>query len=220
MTSPPAMRRMRAAKRLLVFAKAPRAGSVKTRLAPLLGAHGAADLQAKLIEHTLEHARIAAAGALELHADFPDDRFLIECAARHDAMLVPQRGADLGERMRNAFARALVEERRAAAVLIGVDCPALTAAHLQRALEVLGEGHDAVIAPAEDGGYVLIGLARFDSSVFEGIAWSTDAVMEQTRERLRALRWRWCELETLWDVDRPADYARLIDSRPLAGALD
>ena len=68
---------------------------------------------------------------------------------------------------------------------------------------------DAVLAPAEDGGYPLIGLARMSATIFDDIAWGTDLVLAQTRRRLLALGWRWRELRTLWDVDRPEDLARL-----------
>jgi uncharacterized protein len=69
-----------------------------------------------------------------------------------------------------------------------------------------------VFAPCEDGGYALIGLTRVAAKLFDGVAWSTGNVMAQTRARLQQLGWTWRELETLWDVDRPADYARLVDS--------
>jgi glycosyltransferase A (GT-A) superfamily protein (DUF2064 family) len=69
-----------------------------------------------------------------------------------------------------------------------------------------------VFSPTEDGGYALIGLTRCDERLFEGIAWSTPRVMDETRARLRGLGWRWRELDTLWDVDRPADYERLVAS--------
>ena len=68
----------------------------------------------------------------------------------------------------------------------------------------------------EDGGYVLIGLTRCDARLFEGIAWGGSSVVAETRARLRALGWTWRELDTLWDVDRPEDYERLISS----GLLD
>lgn len=175
----------------------------------MLGAEGAAALHARLIKHTLASASRAARGALELHSDLAEDDFLRHCAARYRAVLVPQQGSDLGERMQHAFDHALVREGCPSAVLIGADCPALTARHLRLARRALDDGHDAVVAPAEDGGYVLIGLTRFDKRLFQTIAWGTHRVMEQTRTRLRELGWRWSELETLWDVDRPSDYARL-----------
>jgi hypothetical protein len=111
-----------------------------------------------------------------------------------------------------AFRRGLRSHARV--VLMGSDCPALTAGDVRRAARLL-RGCDAVIAPAEDGGYPLIGLARNSPILFAGVAWSTAAVMEQTRERLSMLGWRWRELRTVWDVDRPEDLARLESGRLL-----
>jgi rSAM/selenodomain-associated transferase 1 len=196
--------------RLIVFSKAARLGAVKTRLIPALGAAAAAALHERLVEHTMATARAASRGELELHATPADDAFLHDCATRHRAKLVAQSAGDLGERMHFAFAQAL-SGQCSAAVLIGSDCPALTPCLVRLAFTAL-EDHDAVIAPAADGGYVLIGLSRLDRGLFEGVEWSTDRVMTQTRERLVALEWRWHELETLWDVDRPADYERLLAS--------
>jgi rSAM/selenodomain-associated transferase 1 len=199
---------------VLVFAKAPRAGFAKTRLAPLLGPAGAAALHAKLIDHTLETACGADIGEVELHGDPADDDHLKSCALRHGVRLVGQIADDLGERMHAALERALTT--RTHAILVGCDCPTLTADHLKRAASDLQNGDDAVFAPVEDGGYALIGLARCDARLFEGIAWSTQKVMVETRTRLAELGWRWSELETLWDVDTPADYARLMASGLLA----
>ena len=104
-----------------------------------------------------------------------------------------------------------------AALLIGSDCPALTARHLRQADRALRDGADAVFVPCEDGGYALIGLKRVDARLFDGIAWGGETVMAETRSRLRGLGWRWRELETLWDVDRPEDYQRLLASGLLDG---
>jgi rSAM/selenodomain-associated transferase 1 len=202
--------------RLVVFAKAAQVHAVKTRLMPLLGAAGAAALHRRLVEHTMDTARVAGA-ELELCASSVDDGFLRDCAQRQGARLTAQGAGDLGRRMHAAFQRALDSERCSAAVLIGSDCPALTPRHLRLAFTALKD-HDAVIAPAEDGGYVLIGLSRLDPSLFEDIEWGTDRVMAHTRQRLAALGWRWHELETLWDIDRPADYERLLASRLLTRA--
>lgn len=114
--------------------------------------------------------------------------------------------------MHNAFEHALDHDGFSLAVLIGSDCPALTEDHLRRAVAALENGHDAVFAPAEDGGYVLVGLARPEARLFQDIEWGSSRVMEQTRERLRELKWSWIEIETLWDVDRAADYERVIAS--------
>ena len=92
-------------------------------------------------------------------------------------------------------------------IVIGSDCPALTPSHLRQAADVLREGRDVVVIPAEDGGYVLIGSRRPQPGLFNGMTWGTDQVMAQTRQRLAHSGLTWRELPPLWDVDRPADLA-------------
>lgn len=203
------MRRTKRPSAVLVFAKAPLAGRVKTRLAPLLGMEGAASLHARLVARTIAIANRAAVGAVQLHGDPIENDFLRACAGRHIAGLVQQQGRDLGERMLHAFQHALAQPN-AGAILIGTDCPPLTARHLRMACKALRDGDDAAFLPTEDGGYALIALNRADPRVFEDVAWGTTAVMSQTRDRMNAIGWRWSELDTLWDVDRPADYERLV----------
>ncbi len=192
---------------VIVFAKAPRPGAVKTRLIPALGAAGAARLHERLVERTLATAAAAGVGPLELCGDPASAPFLAARAAAHGAALTAQGPGDLGARMHRAFERALTSAP--AALAIGCDCPALTPQHLREASAALAAGHDAVLAPAEDGGYVLIGLARVHASLFERIRWGGPEVNADTRARLGALGWRWRELDTLWDLDRPEDLERL-----------
>lgn len=97
-------------------------------------------------------------------------------------------------------------------VIIGTASPALTAADLQRAARSLDRHHDAVVIPAADAGYVLVGLKRCDARLFGDIAWGGKDVMAATRERLAVLGWRWYELPSSWDVDRPTGYQRLVAS--------
>jgi rSAM/selenodomain-associated transferase 1 len=193
---------------LIVFAKAPLPGRAKTRLVPLLGEQRAARLHSRLIERTVALAMRANFRRVELHCA-PGVRhpFFRRLARRHGIALVPQRGADLGARMQRACERALRHAR--AVVLIGTDCPALAPADLRAAQRALLGGDSAVVAPAEDGGYVLIGLRRVSGRLFSGIEWGSASVMRQTRERLRDLGWHWRELRELWDVDRPEDHARM-----------
>jgi hypothetical protein len=108
--------------------------------------------------------------------------------------------------MHRALARALRGAERA--VLIGADCPALTPAYLREAIAAL-EGADVVLGPARDGGYVLVGARRVAPALFDGIAWGSSRVLDEQRACLRALGWRWSELATLWDVDRPEDLERV-----------
>jgi rSAM/selenodomain-associated transferase 1 len=199
---------------VLVFARAPVAGTAKTRLIPLLGAEGAARAQAQLLRHSLATAAGAKPDRLQLwcapDAAHPELR---AAALRCGATLHAQQGRDLGERLAAAFATALAVSARA--ICIGSDCPALTVAHLREAAARLDEDCDAVLAPAEDGGYALIGLRRDEPRLFAGIDWGSERVLAQTRTRLRDCGLRWHELATLWDVDRPADWLRLQRSRLL-----
>jgi rSAM/selenodomain-associated transferase 1 len=194
---------------VLVFTRAAEPGRVKSRLVPALGGEGAARLQHRLLLRTLRTAVAAGVGPVSL-ACAPDRAapYFGQWAARHRRR--SQGAGDLGERMQHAFEGAL--RRHGAAILVGSDCPALKPSDLRAAASALRGGAAAVIAPAEDGGYPLIGLARSSPRLFRGIAWGSPRVMAQTRRRLAALRWRWHELRTLWDVDRPEDYARLLRS--------
>lgn len=191
---------------MAVFAKAPVPGEVKTRLVPLLGAQAAAELHADLVRAALGTASRAGLGPVLLWcAPDPGHPFFADCAASFGVELREQRGGHLGERMARAFEAMLPG---GPALLIGSDCPALTEADLRTAATSLAT-HDCVLQPAEDGGYVLVGLSRPVAGLFEGIRWGGADVMRETRGRLRATGATWRELPRRWDVDRPEDYQRL-----------
>jgi len=196
-----------------VFAKAPVPGQVKTRLVPLLGEESAAELHSTLVRRALATARAAALGPVALWC-MPDTGhpFFRTCAEAYGVPLEAQKGGHLGERMARALEAMLA---RGPALLIGSDCPALTADDLQTAARSLAT-HDAVFQPAEDGGYVLVGLSREVPGLFEGIRWGEERVMRDTRTRLRAAKATWRELPARWDVDRPQDYQRLMVTGLLA----
>jgi hypothetical protein len=200
--------------RVIVLAKAPVPGAVKTRLVSALGAAGAARLHARLVERALDTALAAALGPVELCCA-PDGAhaFFGACAARWGVSLTDQGGGDLGARMHRALAAGLP------ALLVGADCPALDAGYLRAAASALRDGCDVVFGPAEDGGYVLVGASRIRPDAFAHIRWGGPAVMAEQRARLRTLGLSWRELETLWDVDRPADLERLRRGIPGGGAL-
>ena len=189
---------------IAVLAKAPIPGRVKTRLAMLLGSEGAATLHARLVAHTVETAVAAATGPVTLWATDERDALFRDLAQRFSLTVARQPEGDLGVRMHAAFAQA-----NAPTLVIGSDCAALTPAHLRDAAEVLRGGSDVVVCPAEDGGYVLIGLMRPVPELFSGMTWSTDTVMVETRNRLRHLGLSWREPIQLWDVDRPTDVRRM-----------
>ncbi|HEX5477640.1 MAG TPA: TIGR04282 family arsenosugar biosynthesis glycosyltransferase [Burkholderiales bacterium] len=195
---------------IIVFARAPQAGRAKTRLIPRLGPEGAARLQARLILQALRVAQLARCGSVELHgAPRAAHSFFAYCAARFKVELRNQKGRDLGERMHGAFTRAL--HRHRAVILIGSDCPELRPRDLRRAARLLHGACDAVIAPAQDGGYALIGLKRAPRALFSGIAWGEASVYGETRTRLDALGLRMRALRTVRDVDRPEDLAHARD---------
>jgi rSAM/selenodomain-associated transferase 1 len=192
---------------VIVFAKAPVAGLAKTRLIPALGAAGAATLAERMLAHTAAAAAASESDTVELCAAPDAEHPAFQTLARtHSLQLAVQGEGDLGQRMHRAFARVLGTHTHV--VLIGTDAPALYAAYLTRAHAALDD-HDAVFVPALDGGYALVGLRAPQASLFDGIAWSTAAVMSQTRERLRAARLRWEELPPVADVDEPADLVHL-----------
>ena len=194
---------------LQVFAKAPVPGRVKTRLARTIGAEAAASTYRALAERTLATAaaarRAGVVGVIELWLDPESDPAAIApWRDRFGVTIETQAGDDLGARMRNALRSSLA--RGVPALLIGTDVPGYDVAYIARAAAAL-ERHDAVVGPAEDGGYVLVGLTR-DIDVFGSVPWSTPEVMAATRAKLAAAAASHVELPPLWDVDNVDDYVR------------
>ncbi len=194
--------------RIIVFAKAPEPGHVKTRLIPTLSPVGAALLYERMAWRCLLTAAGSGIGSIELWCvPGTDHPFFQRCAEEFRLQLYAQPDGDLGDRM--GYALRVMLQRARFAILIGTDCPSRTEGDLRRALLFLREGAKAVIGPSEDGGYVLIGLSEYSPALFSGIPWGTQAVMEETRRRLSTLGWQWKELSERWDVDRPEDVERL-----------
>lgn len=195
-----------------ILARAPVAGLAKTRLIPALGAEGAARLQRWLMQRTVAMALVADVGPVTLWCagDFSHPDFAL-CRSFGAVTLRQQADGDLGARMLTAIKQSPTP---AGTLVVGTDCPALTSTCLRKAARLLDD-NDAVVLPAEDGGYVLAGMRSPTPVFFENIDWGSEHVMAQTRQRLASLGWRWVEPVTLWDVDRPADLARLFASQGL-----
>ena len=205
---------------IAILAKAPVPGLAKTRLIPHLGAEGAAALQRWLLRRTLATAHAAELGPVTLwcapETDHPD---FAACQALDPVRLCRQPDVDLGGRMHAAVAESSAAGTLVIGTLvIGTDCPALTPEVLREAAAALRE-HDAVVIPAEDGGYVLIGLRQPVHAVFQHVEWSTERVMAQTRQQLQAAGLTWRELAPLWDVDRFEDVERLLGLYPDVAAV-
>jgi rSAM/selenodomain-associated transferase 1 len=190
-----------------VMAKAPVPGLAKTRLAQVLGNDGAAALQQWLTARAIATACAAAIGPVTLWAT-PDASHasFAALAKQHAIALAAQTDGDLGARM-----LAAIEAGNGPALVIGTDCPALRPHDLRVAAAHLRAGIDAVLIPADDGGYVLIGTRQPHPALFADMMWSTDSVAAETRRRLARLSLSWREPARLWDVDRPEDLQRSFD---------
>ncbi len=158
--------------RIIIFVKAPRPGFVKTRLAAAIGNEAACDAYRQLAETVL--ANLAPLAHAELRFTPDDAENEITPWLSDDWTARPQGNGDLGKRMHRAFS-----EANGPAIIIGSDCPEVKISDLQAAAEAL-QTQDAVLGPAKDGGYWLIGLNAPCPALFDGIEWSTETVLQTT----------------------------------------
>ncbi|QQS71498.1 MAG: TIGR04282 family arsenosugar biosynthesis glycosyltransferase [Flavobacteriales bacterium] len=175
-------------------------GKVKTRLAATLGKERALVIYKRLLQHTIEEG---AKLGVDRQAWYSDDIPPNEPCAVLGYSVHQQIGADLGERMQRAFDNGFVNGH-GPIIIIGTDLPQLSEALLREALKALGT-HDAVIGPANDGGYYLLGLRKPCAELFQGKTWSTDTVFKRTTEDLERLGRTWEALPELIDIDTEAD---------------
>lgn len=196
---------MNACEAVIVFARFPEPGACKTRLIPRLGAEGAARLYRRLAERTFESVLALDRPRLlrVVAATPPDELPKVRTWVGSEFTVRAQAKGDLGDRMQRAVADAFDEGARRVLV-VGTDCPALGAEELDEALDAL-EDHDAVVGPALDGGYVLIGFSRPLPHAFEDVPWSSPDTLRVTRERLAECGARVAELEPRLDLDTPED---------------
>jgi len=195
---------------ILIVARAPRAGEVKTRLEPRLGPEGCARLQAELIRHTAAWASEAASRAW---LAFTPSHAGAEIAALVPDRVIsfPQTFGDLGGRLQDATDR-IFREQPGALIVVGTDAPLLGLEDFEAASRALAGGHDACLVPALDGGYTLIALARPTPSAFaiDPAAWSGPDVHELTLKALRGAGLDAAVLAPVGDLDTPADAIALL----------
>jgi uncharacterized protein len=190
-----------------LFARSPKLGEVKTRLAREIGAAAALAAHEELLSGAVHRLTRDPSYTVELWvAGSLDHPLLMHLAVVHGLELRLQQGGDLGSRMHAA----MVAIRRDGAwpLIVGSDLPTLGPAHVQAGIAALNAGCDLVLAPTEDGGYGLIGMRDPDARAFDGVAWGTPEVLSQTLERARSARWRVSLLAQLWDVDDGGNYVR------------
>ncbi len=196
----PVHRAPRSTESLAVFTRFPEAGRVKTRMIPALGPHGAADLHALMVQHTLgrvaEFRRGRDVDVQVWHAGASPEQFAERFGDSFPGRVQPD--GDLGARMQQAFGTML--RRSSAAIIIGTDCPDLSAGVLHSAFEAL-RTRDLVLGPATDGGYYLIGLRRPVPHLFTDMPWSTGEVRAETVRRASTLGLSTRLLPALADVD-------------------
>ena len=194
---------------ILLFAKAPVEGKVNTRLIADIGVSAATELQQNLI-----HDRLS----MLSRADLCDVRLMCapdkqrecfdQCSRQYPVKLFEQSGCDLGERMYRAIRDALGQYKFC--IVIGTDAPALDEINIRQALDVLHEAAEVVFVPAEDGGYVLLGMSQVYEFLFQDISWGTAAVMQQSMSKLEKNNIAYEALADCWDVDTLEDYQRYL----------
>jgi hypothetical protein len=195
---------------LAIFAKAPVAGQVKTRLCPPLTAEQAAKLYECFLLDTVARAcsltGVRVFLAITPGGTEPLFRALLSCPVNY----LPQRGATLGEREANVFAD-LLQQGFSRIVIIGSDIPTLPPAHLHAAFACLEEpGNDVVMGPSDDGGYYLIGARALHPTLFQDIAWSTPTVCAETLTRARRAGLHVAQVPSWHDVDNADDLRKLV----------
>lgn len=204
---------------LIIFAREPVAGQVKTRLIPALGETGSTELYKRLLNYTIEkfiftkhsteplrNTKSLIPVNLCLTPESQINYFQnMDCA--ESFIISRQVGDDLGARMFNALSAALCNFKKA--ILIGTDCPFLSVEDIEQAIKAL-DSNDMVFSPAKDGGYVLVGAKKATNVAFKSIQWSTDKVMSQTRESLTQHQLSWFELRSQIDIDVKDDLKYLL----------
>lgn len=202
-----------------LYAKAPVRGKVKTRMQEVLGQDGALSLHKTLIRYVFSNLAESGLCPVQLWVAqaqssaisyIKHEEFFVSICNKRD--IAYQKGESLGERM--AYTARELLKASDYVVLVGSDCASVDAAYLEQALAALESGEQIVFGPAEDGGYVLLGLRNVPECLFAQVPWGEAEVMAKTRQNLKAAGLSWLELAPRWDVDRPQDLPRLAGLMP------
>ncbi|HEX8248038.1 MAG TPA: TIGR04282 family arsenosugar biosynthesis glycosyltransferase [Pyrinomonadaceae bacterium] len=195
---------------IIIMAKAPLAGTVKTRLQPFLSARQCAQLAACFLRDTVNKAKTLKIQLIIAYSPAAETDYFRRLAGEKTSF-VEQKGGDLGEKMFSAFEFAFARAAAAvdAAVMIGTDSPTFPAGFIERAFEFLETGSDAVLGKTEDGGFYLIGLRKSDAEIFAAVEWSSAQTFARVRENILNLNWRLREVPGWYDVDEAKDLEQL-----------
>ena len=203
---------------LMVFAKVPVPGRVKTRLTTLLSAEDAARVYTAFLKDALIQYQTL---GVDVHLFLaPSDVPVPEGIVPEDVTIHEQAGQGLGQRMSNAFKQTFSQGYQRI-VIIGTDHPTLPSEYIQQAFDALARPEMVVIGPSEDGGYYLLGMNSFRPELFQDMHYSHDSVYQQTLARINTITVQCLSLPVWFDVDTPDELRRLITSihRAKQGAL-
>jgi len=189
---------------LIIFQKNEILGKVKTRLAASVGEESALKIYRTLFQHTHSILKEIVVDQFIFYSDFIPEKEIEKTGVVHERI---QTGKDLGDRMLNAF-ESVFSEGYDSVIIIGTDCADLRPDHIQEAFRQLDQ-NDAVLGPALDGGYYLLGLKKLIPEIFEEIDWSTDQVLNQTQTKLKKLNYKVRTIETLSDIDHIEDWEKV-----------
>jgi len=190
--------------RLIVFIKNPETGKAKTRLAAEIGEQKALEVYRQLLNYTRYITKKVDVQRQVWYSSYIQEN---DDWAKEGFEQRLQAGDNLGARMKEAFAKALLDDECKRVILIGSDCAELTADILRKAFQDL-KYHDAVLGPATDGGYYLVGMSKFLPHIFEGKSWSTPTVFEETIRDLESADASCSILPELSDIDNKSDWEK------------
>jgi rSAM/selenodomain-associated transferase 1 len=200
---------------LVIFARAPQPGQVKTRIAAELGTLAAVEIYRSLAAQTIASARMGASYGVTIEYSPRDSESLMRDWLGASLPLRPQRDGDLGARMAAAIDDELARGAQRV-VVIGTDCPGLTPAVIESAFARLDQS-DVVLGPATDGGYYLIGMARPLPELFQDVPWSSPETLRVTMDRARQRELRVSLLDELADIDTADDWRAWLSRQASGG---
>ena len=192
---------------IIIMAKVPTAGKVKTRLQPHLSPGQSAEIAAAFLQDTVNKAKTACETTILAYSP-PEEINALRRILPFQSIFIEQTGRDLGERMFNAFEFAF-EQNSDSVVMVGTDSPTFPADYIEQAFEFLELETDVVLGKTEDGGFYLIGLRALCVEIFENVAWSSPETFERVFENARHLNLRLREVPGWYDVDESQDLEKL-----------
>jgi len=197
---------------IIIMAKVPRAGNVKTRLQPFISGEECRTLAEAFLFDAINKVRNVCHRLIIAFSPAEEKSYFDEFENRENLILIEQKGANLGERMANAFRFAFRSDSDAAVVIIGTDSPTFPVEFAERAFADLETKAEIVLGKSDDGGFYLIGVKKIYPTLFDGIKWSSAKVYEQLIANIENLKISNFELISGWyDVDTMEDLRRLQD---------